>query len=425
MAIGIAEGSLYKRFFFAGQSSTTDDTGAAYQALRLTSDALTPTQETTQSGEVDPNRAPAADLITDAGSEGDLGIEFSAGTYDEAIRAVMMQNGTAGAWPIGGDTLDQLSDITDVSITAAGELSQDDGTADTLADLLPLGTILLLPATWYSVSTVPAYSVVSRRIDDETVGITPMQTEATDGYNALSAQASTGVTVREGVNVGTDKIPCWIEREFHTGGGLISTEFYQEVLISTFGLSFAPGSISTGSFGHNGLNPTGLGSQQRAGSDGTPTTTPVINGLTDVKSVIFAKSDDTFGAANYANLASPLPSSMVSEVSFNIDNNIRRDSAVGAFGAVNIGIGNPSLSGSLNLFIANSAVLTDLYDVMKDGVPMTFAMNVADGLGNNYWFAAASARLTGLETPNQGGGQAMFSNLSWSARSFCISRLLV
>jgi hypothetical protein len=253
------------------------------------------------------------------------------------------------------------------------------------------------------------------------------------------------ITLEEKVTIGTWKLPVWTEKEFWDG---INTtiprhrEFYGYhtdspnpgvALLSTFGLSFSPGSISTGTFGlaggfpYMGLPATNLTTKFRGGSDGNsgnPTTTVPINGLDDVTKIILAPAASGKVVADANNYTG-----RVTEFSFNYDNQVREDAAVGAFGTINTGLGTPSLSGTLNLYLYHgegaaakgSSREAILNLIANDQVQLSFMCG--DAAGNKYMFVFSEATLTNAETPITGNNAATLANVSWSARAFTVGRI--
>jgi hypothetical protein len=87
------EASNFKQYVYVGTSGELGSaTTANFTLQRLTSSNLTPSATTTQSAEIDPARKAPADIRTNATGSGDIGIEFSAQTYDEMVRGVLSQD---------------------------------------------------------------------------------------------------------------------------------------------------------------------------------------------------------------------------------------------------------------------------------------------------------------------------------------------
>jgi hypothetical protein len=432
---GVAEASQYKQLIaVSGTTSSTTDAGQVYDTMRLTSSGLTPSTTTTQSAEIDPNRKAPADIRTNATGAGDIGIEFSAVTYDKMMRGVMMHEASdwdaAAACTPGGSGFSFAKNtgiVVDLDSSAAF-------TSVTVGDVVTV-------ASAEDSANDGSFAVVEK-ISNNSIRLSHglMWNESTSSLATNADDTAATITREARVTIGTWKVPVWTEREFYDGieSDPVHREFYGyttasinpvAALMSTFGLSFTPGSIGTGTFGIQGgfpyIGPASTSTKLRSGTDSTttPTTTVPINGLDDVTKIVLAPMANTKvvnDANNYV--------ARTTEFSFNYDNQIRDDAAVGAFGTVNTGLGTPNLTGTLNVYLyhpANQASSREAIDHLIANDQLQLSFFCGDAAGNVYAFVFSEATLTNAETPVTGNNAATLANLSWSARSFTISRILV
>jgi hypothetical protein len=412
------EASNFKQYVYVG---TSGELGAATTAnftlQRLTSSNLTPSATTTQSAEIDPARKAPADIRTNATGSGDIGIEFSAQTYDEMVRGVLSQDvwadqsagGRYGASATGYTLNATTGVLEDLEIAADTFLSTNVGETLTLAGFTP--------------STADGSYVVAEVISPDSVRLAAGQLDGTTTLIGFATDTVGTVTREAYVTIGTDKQPIWIERAFSSGAGDVEYHEYYgyhatstvDALIATWNLSFTPGAISTGSFGISAGFPVITGvTKSRPGTDQPVTTTTVINGMDDVTQVVICPTADTKAVGDGREFAA-----RCTEFSFTFDNNAREDAAVGAFGTINAGLGTPSLSGTLNVYLEDEAVVN--YLVSND--QLMIACQFEDAAGNKYALAFFEATVTNAETPVTGNNAAVLANLSWSARSFTVSRI--
>jgi hypothetical protein len=426
--MGIAEASLSGVYVGVGSVGDTVDTGFAYVNMRNTGSGLSPQQTSTQSSEINPQRLAPDSVRTGASGSGDVSIEFSAQSFDRIISAALMREFTAGdgAWQAQTTALPDMSiDVVGVLSTAGADWTDQVATWTEPGSMITLGSAYAAnnQGSWLVSEVLTAKSVKLVRADAAWTAEGPITAGAT------------GATLEAQNWVGTDKVPCWVEREFDDGTNIIYTEWYGYganpsltvpvyTLVSTFGLTFTPGSISTGSFGFAGAFPNvvdgapatiqrgGVG----AGSESALTTVP-FNGMDDVKQIIVSK----VGAEHTAYSDALDFAGDASEISFNLNNNIREDQAVGTFGTTNVGLGTPGITGTLNTYLRDKTVL----DHMTSFRELFIGMQVEDAAGNRYGFSFPLARIDTGSTPISGNNAAVLANGTINARKMTVSRITV
>ena len=422
--MGIAEASLSGVYVGVGSVGDTNDTGLTYVNMRNTGASLSPQQTSTQSSEINPDRLAPDAVRTGASGSGDVSIEFSAKSFDRIIAAALMREIDVG----DGDWQDAVAVPGTQAITAAGALSSDSsGWATSATYNIQPGSLITL-GTAYNANNQGSW-FVSEIIDADTVQLARADAAWT-AEGSISTGATAG-TIESQTWIGTDKVPCWVEREFDDGTNIIYTEWYGyganpdltvpvHTLVSTFGLSFTPGSFSTGTFGFAGAFPNVVDGApatiQRAGAGGeTAETTVPYNGMDDVKQIMVAKigSDYTDYTSN-SDFAGD-----ASEISFNLNNNIREDQAVGTFGTTNVGLGTPGITGTLNTYLRDKKVL----DHMTTFRELFIGMQVEDAASNRYGFGFGLARIDTGSTPISGNNAAVLANATINARKLCITRI--
>ena len=427
--MAFTEASNFKQYILVGTSGQLGtEITSTWQTMRITSSNLTPSATTTQSAEIDPARKAPADIRTNATGSGDIGIEFSADTYDELIRGVLGQDAWEASTTLSAADGFTFSPTTGIIAETSGVADQFSTTAvgDCINIVGPLAGNAAVAGTYVVAELISADSIrVAAGTLDSTS--TLLAAEVTAG----NLETSADIQILEKLSIGTKKIPVWTEKVFNDGRasptGDVYFEYYGynsgattpvDALLSSWNLSFTPGAISTGSFGISAGFPLvdSARIRQQGATPAPVTTTTVINGMDDVTQVVISPTANGKDVADGREFAA-----RCTEFSFTFDNNARDDAAVGAFGTVNTGLGTPSLSGTLNVYLEDKAAVD--YLVAND--QLMIACQFDDAAGNKYALAFYEATLTNAETPVTGNNAAVLANLSWSARSFKVSRLAV
>lgn len=177
-----------------------------------------------------------------------------------------------------------------------------------------------------------------------------------------------------------------IERSY-TDHPDISRELFLGMALNSLNLNLQPQSIVTGVGTFFGLNakarPQSLISELYTSGSPTRSQAPLFNVYNTSSNVgRLGRGIDPVDAAGL---------NFVTEASIEINANLRRQPAVGVFGASGIGVGELSITGTLNAYFDN----LDLLNAVLDGTDTSFDVAVRDNTGRAIIFDVPRVRFAG------------------------------
>jgi hypothetical protein len=320
-------------------------TSGALVALPFTgSSDLGFTPETTTSNIIRSDRE-ISDLVLVNGSVGGgFDTELIAGTaLDSLLDGVLFSN-----TPLGGQT-------AVVKVNSGSVTFTDVAGGTTLA-----GTGIT--------SGVTVGGVVKVENATETV-IAPVtvvtgSTSITISASTTSAGVTSGTTVTllPSISNGTTQSSYTLERTYRTDETGEFHEYLRGMVPGTFSMSASASSIVEASFGFTGQT------QKFQAELGGSLTRPTAGAF----SVYNAASN----VATIAIGGEAMGDNFVMEASIEIENNLRERNALGTLGAISIGAGEFSVTGSLNTYFNNSALIQKVID--NSETSLTLAFNSGD-----------------------------------------------
>ncbi len=345
----------------------------AFNELRFTGESLGQTTATTTSQEIRSDRMKADVIRTSVEAGGDVNHELSYGAHDDLIEAVL--GGTWGADLAISDTL---------SWTAATKTLTDDSAGGIFSGVVVGQWIKVAGFTnatnngWFHVASIP---------DSDNVVVDDPGAVLVD--EAAVAATVSGSTLVNGV----------VERSFTMEKDFQDiTEFINFVGMraGTWSLSVTNGAISTGTFGFSGKQADAAGATVGTGPVVAASTNPVMNGIDNVTDIREGGVISTF---------------CVSEISFQVENNLRMINCVGEVGPTDIGIGSFGVTGNLNVYFESRA----LYEKYLDFTTSSLSFRAIDALGNAYVFTFPAVKFTAGEVVAGGLDQDVLANMQWTA----------
>lgn len=204
---------------------------------------------------------------------------------------------------------------------------------------------------WCRISAVAEHVITFDRYPSTWVAIADGTGQTVDIY--LGDRLRNGVT----------KKSYTLEETFtdlNSGSGVFQA--FRGVLVNTTDFRISSGAILTGSFNFFGRT---AGISTTRGQYATPTGTETwYSGQTDVE----AYANDVFNAtSNVADIREGTTilgrsdsSIFVMEASFQMNNNLRRNNAIGVFGAANVAMGELGVSGSMNMYFSDISIMNKL-----------------------------------------------------------------
>lgn len=179
----------------------------------------------------------------------------------------------------------------------------------------------------------------------------------------------------------------------------ITTPIFQNFfgcLINKLSLDFQSGQIIKGSFAVIGTS-TVTSTAQIAGATVTPAlTTLPLNAVSDLQTV------ERNGVAM---------TSLIKKLSLAIENNVRALDAIGHAEAVDMALGQFSVSGSMDIYLSDKA----LYDDYVAGTPFSFSFKLVDPSGDYYRIILPNAKFETGQIVSGGSNQDVMMTGTWRA----------
>ena len=350
--------------------------------LRNTGPTMKAAVQSIKSNEIQPNRMTRSSTNVDLSVDDGFNFELSQGEYDPFIAGVL-----GGVWQHYG--VDGLGDVFDATTT----------TTTITAGSPPAGSsafTTLKPGQWFKLlPPASASAVVKEYFDDKwfkvdetvaptagTITLSPLTPLAGAGLIS-AAMAGARLTSSELVN-GNARSSFTFEWEQTDIGQFLQ---YRGMRPNTMSLDLKVGSIITGSFGffgqsHDITQATTLPGTPIASQDGD-----VMNAVTDMGMIAVGGVNLLAGGTSF-----------VSGMTFNVNNNLRGQKALGVFGNVGVGYGELAISGTVECYFQSH----ELYKQALDGINTSIAFGMADGNGGGYLIENEKVRW-GSAAINYGG----------------------
>lgn len=355
-------------------------TTGSYKKLRITGESLDYTIEKQASEEINNTRTISSVAPVSASASGSLDAEVSYLEYDPLISAVLQSSfvefGTKGV----GATF--TATFTTNTITASVAT-----TGTSLFTLLQKGQFFRLVAPSspndgkicrVSLTTAPTATVITLESS------TPLVV-GTSIANCLvqTSRLTNGTTQRS----------FSIERQ---NADISEYWVYSGMTAGSLELKVSSGSRSTLTFGFMG----------KLGDRATVTNLPGVPS----ESQTFDIHSSATGPACYIWVDNaPLAGTFVKSATIKYDNPLRSQGAVCSIGAVGIGTGTASLTGTLEVYFANGA----LFDKFESNQNISFTLSTLDNAGNGYVITVPKASLIALKTQAGGKDQDMILSIEF------------
>ncbi len=340
----------------AGNGKDLRCTDTAGLAFALTSDT---------SKEIRADRQVTDMVLTGASASGSIPFELSYREYDDFIQASLQGVwGVQTTWAGGAGTAwgtDGVGAIVPTSATFAA--------ATLTAGAATSGTSLftnLAKGQWVRISgsSNPLQNILAQVSKTVAPTATVLTFEGTP-FTAMTGVGGAAVKVNTfRLTNGVTKPSFSIERE-HSD----ITQFFgfRGMSANKMSLSFSSGSIATGSFDFIGKDAV----RAATTSMGTPTashTYDIMNAVT--------------GVGNLYENGVALTGTSIKSLTLDVDNALRAQDAIGTLGAVGVGSGTITVSGTMEVYLADGT----LYDKFVANTASSISWSAVDGDGNGYVF---------------------------------------
>lgn len=317
-----------------------------------------------------------SDLIqVQSDASGDINVELSYGSYDDFIEGALADTFAADLGISG----------TDIAADSPG----DQFTSST-TDFASAGLVV---GQWFRVSgftdtTINKYyKAVS--VAANAVGVVAGSLTATEAAgNAVSVDGS---MIRNGITESSFSI------QKHIQDATVPTFInFNGTRIGSMSLTFATGQILTGAFSLMALGAT-VSTSQLAGATVTPVgSTGVLNAVDNVAEIY---EDDTLSSSNFSNLT------------LNINNNLRAQDAIGSLPHVGIALSRLEVTGDISIYFEDNV----LYDKYVNATQFSLSFRVQDAAGNAYIVTLPAVKFESGSVVSGGLDQDIILEASWRA----------
>lgn len=339
------------RYILESVYGTTPTTGNPND-LRFTGESLDFAIQTDTSKEIRSDRQ-VTDLVqVGASASGGFNFELSYKEYDTLLQAAFM-----GAWSVYGAN----------GVGAALALTIDSTAGTLTAGVAPTGAdaFTSIAAGQFIRLVAPgdaANGAILRVASTTTTVITVSAATPIPGTGSRASVANCTISTSRLANGTT-------QRSFSVEKGMLDVnQFfrYRGMNLDKLSLSFASGSIVTGSMDFMGKD------SARAGVTGLPGT-PVASATYDIMNAVT-------GVGNVLENGSPLANTFIKSLKLDLGNKMRGQDAIGVLGNAGIAPGTLEVTGEMEIYLADGS----MYDKMINNTASSVVWTVKDGAGNGY-----------------------------------------
>lgn len=386
----MSDSSSTQLFYRAESSWGEDPTQVSpflpLRELRFTNESLNFAAQTAVSEEIRSDRQVSDIIRTGVESGGDVGVELSFGAFDDLFEGMLYNDWTTER---DSDNFSPASPPFLVQGSPEGSQIAAGSPTTGFLDLLTVGAFIEISGSTASPEN--------------------------DGFYRVTAQSGAGV-IDVSPSLPTDGLDTFRIRESHLRNGVVLKSFLLEkaftdvsefftftgMRVGTANISIAPGAILTGSFGFSGENATMQGASIIAGLT-SPETIPVA--ANDVYNAV-----DNVGNVLIDNVVDP--DVCFTEISFDVENNLRFQPCIGQLESSGIGVGRTQISGTLSAYFINRTFFEKYLNF--DTISVSFT--VTDAAGNTYLLDFPSVKFTNGEVVAGGNDEDVLVTIEFTAK---------
>ena len=367
----------------------------ALQLLRTTGDALTSGATFITSDEITANRLVSDTVQTEATSGGTISGELSYGTYDAFLEGLLGSTWVPESTPQtlpSGATLAVLESTT-------GKYALATTTDFFTEESYPTGSIILIEGASRSSGNIYAIVADTPAVSARLIPIHPFR-QLEPGQ--ISAIGSRNVTRLSYLRNGSEDKSYTIQKHFQDIDPQVYWNF-RGSRVSTLGLELATGSILTAEFGFETEADAITNAQLSGATLVNPNNNTVLNAVNNVASIL---------RDNNANLEETFFSSL----SIGMDNNYRRQLAIGQLDAIGVAAGRLSLTGSIEYYFNNRRLVDDFKAARE--YSLNFLLNDTDDAktgGNSLIVSMPRVKNESLDIPTTGIDTDIFASADFQA----------
>jgi len=347
------------------------------QNLRYTSESLGQDTDTIESQEIRADRQTSDVIRTRVSASGDTNHELSFGTFDGLFESALLSDSAFSA-------VVPLLAAGSATFTAAGQ-------------------------------TIAATNIDVGAVVGEWIEVDSAVNAANNGFFKISAVASGVLTVSRGdallidegptagVNVnqlssitnGTTKDSYYIEKNYQDLTNTFASLF--GMTIDQLSLDIAVGAVVTTAFSWSGSKEVSNAATLGDGSNTVASTTEVMNSVGNVVKLIEGSGAATDICAR--------------NVTLQLVNGLRQKDKIGQLGAFEIGDGQINLTGTVQAFFNDVAIMNSYLNFTKSHIVTRFN----DSANNSYILDIPTIKYTAGRRVSGGTNQDIIADLTWTA----------
>lgn len=285
---------------------------------------------------------------------------------DRQVSDLVLVNGTVGGGfdteLIAGTALDSLLDGVMFSAVTLGSQTADERISASSVTITDSAGGTQLAANGINSPAMQRGDILKVEVGTETAIGAVIATPSANSVTIACAMTASGsvtatVTKLPSISNGTTQSSYTMERTYRTGEGADEFEEYLRGMVpGTFSISASASSIVEASFGF-----TGKTQAFQTAISATRNDAPAF-------SVYNAASN----VATIAIGGEPMGDNFVMEASIEVENNLRERNALGTLGAISVGAGEFSVTGSLNTYFNNSDLIAKVIDNSETSLTLGF-----------------------------------------------------
>lgn len=319
---------------------------------------------TIKSAEINKYRMVRSSTNSDLNVDGGFEFELSAKEYDPFIQGILF--GTFTHYGTGGVGTTFSATITANKITAAAAPA---GTS-AFTTLAKGSWFKLIPPSGASAAQKQYFAAAWFKVDDT---VAPTATEITlSASTPVSAAGQVTATAGFAVSQSTVANSLSVTPPSYTlewdQADINQRLVYRGMMPNTMSLSLDVGAIIKGSFGFMGMSHSLSPTTVLPGSPVASHSLDVMNAVTNT-GLLMASGKNLLASTDF-----------IKSLKFDINNNLRGQKAIGYFGNAGVGVGELSVSGTIEAYFQNA----DLYNQWLNSTTTSVVFGMSDNEGNGY-----------------------------------------
>lgn len=357
--------------------------------LRMTGESLEYNLTKTADKEMSADGQPNSTTTTNAAAVGDIKVHMQYAEYDPFLAGVMRS-----AWaPFG---------TSGIGATFSGTFTA--GTLGTVASTITAsvatsGTSLftsLQPGQWFRLNAPGAVGVDGMWVRNSATVAATSTVITLDVNTPIAAAAGIALCTiaTSRLTNGVTKSSFSIEKQMTDINQFL---IFTGLNVSKFSTSLTSAAQTEATFSFMGSRSTRAGATQLPGTPALSNTYDIQNGVA--------------GVGNLWEGGAPLTATSIKTIAFNIDSKLRAQDALGSLGAVGMGVGTISCTGTVEVYFA----VGTMYDKFVTDTYTSLVFSTKDTAGNGYVVTLPRVMLTGAKILAGGKNTDVMASFTYEA----------